>query len=106
MKLFKLSDMTRGWFVGDFAPTVLKTSDFEVACQHYRAGDHEARHVHKVATELTLIAVGRARMNGVEYVAGDIIVIEPGDATDFQAIDDTITFVVKVPSVRGDKYPA
>ncbi|HEX8913960.1 MAG TPA: hypothetical protein VF796_16545, partial [Humisphaera sp.] len=106
IRSYKLADMTRGWFVGDFAPTLLRTGLFEVACQHYRAGDHEARHTHRVATEITLIAVGRARMDGVEYAAGDIVVIPPGGATDFRAVEDTTTVVVKVPSVRGDKYPA
>ena len=59
-----------------------------------------------MAREITLIASGRATMNGIEYVAGDIVEIPPGEATDFRAIEDTVTMVVKVPSVAGDKYPA
>ena len=37
--------------------------------------------------------------------AGDIIVLEPGEATDFRALEKTTTVVVKMPSVLGDKYP-
>ena len=31
MKHDRLGDMTKGWFVGNFSPTVLCTSDCEVA---------------------------------------------------------------------------
>jgi hypothetical protein len=101
-----LQDMVGGWIVGDFEPSCLKTSACEVACKHYEAGAAEAAHVHRVATELTLIATGRVTMNGRTYGAGDIIVLEPGEATDFRALEQTTTVVVKMPSVMGDKYPA
>ena len=43
-------------------------------------------------------------MNGVEYVKGDIIVMQPNEATDFEALEDTINTVVKFPGANGDKY--
>lgn len=104
MKLFRISDMTKGWFVGDFAPTAFRTGEAEVAVKPYRAGDYEGRHLHKVATELTLILDGEVEMSGTRYKSGDIVLIEPGEATDFKAITDVTTVVVKVPSVKGDKY--
>lgn len=104
MEKFSLTDMKGGWFVGAFSPTALSSSECEVACKHYKAGDHEAAHFHKIATEVTLIASGRVRMNGIEYVSGDIIRIAPGEATDFHALEATTTLVVKIPCVAGDKY--
>jgi hypothetical protein len=100
-----LKDMVGGWIVGDFEPTCLKTAACEVACKHYEAGAAEAAHVHRIATEVTLIAAGRVSMNGRTFSAGDIILLEPGEATDFQALERTTTVVVKLPSVSGDKYP-
>lgn len=105
MRKFCLQDMKGGWFVGNFLPACLKTSDCEVACKHYKKGDSEERHVHKIATEITLIVEGLVKMNDVIYKSGDIIVLDPGDATDFHALEDTTNVVVKVPSVAGDKYP-
>ena len=29
MKKFRFEEMKRGWFIGDFEPTALKTKDFE-----------------------------------------------------------------------------
>lgn len=104
MKLSRLDEMHRGWFVGDFNPTLLRTRDVEVAVMRYKAGDAEGRHFHKIATELTVVAQGEVEMNGSRYVSGDIIVIEPGEVTDFRAVTDAITTVVKIPGAVNDKY--
>lgn len=102
----RLSDMVGGWFVGDFDPVVLRTSACEVACKYYPAGAMESAHVHRIATELTLIAQGRVRMAGREFFTGDIVQLAPGEPSDFETLEPTITVVVKMPSVAGDKYPA
>jgi hypothetical protein len=90
--------------VGDFEPAALRTRAAEVAVKRYRAGDHEVSHYHKVATELTLILEGEVRMGGRCFRAGDIVIVEPGEATDFRALSPTTTVVVKVPGARDDKY--
>ena len=96
--------MNRGWFIGDFPSSAFRTKDCEAACQRYKAGDYEEKHMHKIATEITLIVKGNALMNGVEHKEGDIIIMEPGEATDFKALTDVINFVVKIPSITDDKY--
>ncbi len=105
LERFPLDQFTKGWFVGRFAPTLLATDAVEVAVKHYRAGESEDTHHHKVATELTVIVSGRVRMSGEEFGAGEIVRIGPGTATDFAALTDTTTVVVKLPCVAGDKYP-
>ena len=101
----KLSRMTRGWFVGDFSPTTFATRNVEVGVKNYNAGDKEKRHFHKVATEITLILKGKVMMNGVFFNEGDIIKVNPMESTDFVAITDTTTVVVKCPGEINDKYP-
>lgn len=104
MKKFRIEDFTRGWFVGDFYPTIIKTQDVEVAIQNYEAGHKEDEHTHKIATELTCIVSGRVRISGKEYVSGDIIKISPGEFSKFHALEDTTTVVVKHPGAKNDKY--
>jgi quercetin dioxygenase-like cupin family protein len=104
MKKYSLSEMTKGWFVGDFSPTVVKTQAVEVGVKQYREGDYEDRHHHKIATEVTVIVTGKVRMNGELYQAGDILLIEPGESTDFEVLEDTTTVVVKYPGAQNDKY--
>lgn len=104
MKSRKLDDMTRGWFVGSFEPSLYNTTAVEVGVKHYEAGAIEQWHYHKIATEITVIVSGRVRMNQQYYSTGDIVVIEPGEGTDFEALEDTITTVVKLPGASNDKY--
>jgi quercetin dioxygenase-like cupin family protein len=104
MNVNKLNDMFKGWVVGNFEPSLFKTDEFEVAVKNYKAGDYEEKHYHKLATEITIIGDGMVQMNGVTYTKGDIITIEPGEATDFKVLCDTITTVIKFPCVKNDKY--
>jgi quercetin dioxygenase-like cupin family protein len=104
MKKDRLDNFVKGWVVGNFEPTLFQTDDFEVAVKNYKVGDYEEKHYHKVATEWTIISKGRVLMNGVEYSEGDVITIEPNEATDFKVLEDTTTTVIKIPCVNGDKY--
>lgn len=104
MKHAKLEDMVKGWFVGNFNPSLAHTNDCEVAVKHYRAGDHEDTHHHRVATEITVIVTGEVEMCGRTWSAGDIVVIEPGEATSFKALTDATNVVVKLPGASNDKY--
>ncbi len=104
MKVSNLSEMKGGWFVGNFEPTLIKTNDVEVAVKRYKKGDHESAHYHKIATELTCIVEGEVQMFGQTFKAGDIVIVEPGDATDFTALTDATNVVVKYPGANNDKY--
>ena len=58
MQIKKLDNFTKGWFIGNFFPTLDPRDDFEIAVKRYRAGDKEDSHVHRVATEYTVILNG------------------------------------------------
>lgn len=104
MNTSRLEDMINGWFVGAFEPTAHYSEACEVAVKHYSAGDAESAHFHKVATEITLVLNGTVRMCGREFSAGDIVVLQPGEITSFQALTDATNVVVKVPGALNDKY--
>ena len=104
MRLSNIGEMKKGWFVGDFSPTLYKTCECEVAYKTYKKGETEGKHYHKVATEITLIATGKVKMFEKEFIKGDIIIIEPGEATSFEALESSSTVVVKIPGASNDKY--
>ncbi len=104
MRTARLEEMTRGWLIGDFSPTLHATREVEVAVKHYRAGDSEAAHHHKIAREFTVVVSGSVSMNGRNFGPGDIVVIEPGENADFRALTDAVTTVVKLPGAPHDKY--
>ena len=104
MNAARLEDMVKGWFIGDFEPSALKTNECEVAVKFYFAGDKEPLHHHKISTETTLILTGEVWMVGKKWGPGDIVVLLPGESTSFEAITDCTSIVVKTPSVKNDKY--
>lgn len=104
MKVTRLSSMKNGWFIGNFVPSLYQTTDCEVAVKSYKKGEYEPAHYHKIATEHTVIINGKVKMNGAIYKAGDIVVVDPGEATDFECLEDTTSVVVKIPGALDDKY--
>lgn len=99
-----LQDFVRGWVVGDFNPTLYATQDCEFAVQNFKKGDLEAPHYHKVATEITVIVSGKAKMQNKIVYAGDVVVVNPYEKTGFEALEDTMTAVLKIPGALNDKY--
>lgn len=104
MEKFNLNNFFKGWFIGNFEPSLLKTNDFEISIKRYSIHDHEERHFHKLATEYTIIVDGVVEMNGVLYHENDIIKIEPNESTDFKCLTDVTTVVIKTPCVKDDKF--
>ena len=104
MKKAKLSDMKGGWFIGNFEPSLYKTNDCEVAVKTYKKVDKEGKHYHKIATEFTAIVKGKVKMFDQIFEEGDVVVVEPGEATAFEALEDSMNVVVKLPGANNDKY--
>lgn len=104
MKTEKLDNMIKGWFVGNFEPSLCKTNNVEVAVKRYKAGTYEEAHYHKIAKEITVIISGEVEMGDNRYKDGDIVIIEPNEIVDFLAITDSVTVVVKIPGANNDKY--
>lgn len=104
MKIAKLTDMKKGWFIGDFEPSLFKTEECEVAVKCFKKGEYEAAHFHKIATEFTVVNSGKISMFNKEWITGDIIIAEPGDVTSFLALTDSVLTVVKIPGAKNDKY--
>lgn len=104
MRTDRIENMVKGWFVGNFEPTLYRTSDCEVAYKIYKKGDKEQKHFHKVAVEITLVTKGKVRMFEQVFTEGDIVIVNPGDATSFEAIEDAANIVVKIPGKVNDKY--
>lgn len=104
MKRISLKDFKRGWVVGNFEPSLLKTNDIEVAIQSYKAGDEELRHYHKIGTEISFIVLGSASFNNQILNEGEGIIIYPNESNKFKALDNCKVLVIKYPSISNDKF--
>jgi hypothetical protein len=104
MQRYKLSDCgARGWFIGNFDGAVHRTKDFEVTYQKNQRGQ-TASHIHKLAYEITLVISGRQICNGQMFVAGDICILEPGDISQIEYLEETEVVTIKTPSIPDDKH--
>lgn len=103
MQRSRLEDTTGGWFAGNFSPSIYESENFEVCVKRYKKGDKEPKHYQLLATEITVIISGKARMGEEFLEANDIILLEPFEEYDFEAISDVVLVAVKSPSLPDDK---
>lgn len=104
MKTYNIKNMTNGWFIGDFDPSVFKNCFFEVAHHQHAKGYKADLHTHKIAQELTYIVKGKLNVSGTILSDGDMFVYEPYEMADVEVLEDVDVIVVKWPSVPSDKY--
>ena len=100
-----LKDFKKGWFLGNFEPSLFVNDNFEVAIKRYKKGDAEASHVHKIATEWTAVVSGKVRMNDMIVSIDEIVEVLPFTHVEFEALEDSVVVAVKSPCAKDDKYP-
>lgn len=99
----KLSAMTRGWFVGNFEPSVYTTSDAEVSVRRLEKGYCEPSHFHQAVTKIIVVLSGKLCMFEKEWVEDHIIVMEPGDISSIEALEDSRIAMLIFPGIKNDK---
>jgi len=104
MNITKLKDYVRGWFIGNFEPSVLKTKDFEVGVLKHTQGEKWLAHYHKSSVEYNVLVNGKMIIQGKELNSGDVFVFEKGEVADPIFLEDCTVVVVKVPSIPNDKF--
>lgn len=100
----KLDNFKRGWFVGNFNPTILKANN-EVGIQSYHAGECHKEHYHEYTTEVNICVSGKCKFIlrhiddeeqiNFELVEDEILIIPPNYITKFLALTNCKVVVVK-----------
>lgn len=104
MKKFKLEDMQGGWFVGDFEPSALRTTSFEVGVKLHPRGEKWPVHYHREVIEYNVLLTGKMTIQGERLIAGDIFVLDKLEVADPEFHEDCLIVCVKVPSIPTDKH--
>jgi HAD superfamily hydrolase (TIGR01509 family) len=99
-----LNDMFRGWFIGNFEPSILKTSNFEVGYLFHKKGEKWDNHYHKKVDEINLLTNGKMILNDMELNKNDIFVIKKNQIACPIFLEDCNILCVKIPSIPGDKF--
>lgn len=101
-----LKEYKNGWFLGNFSPAVIQTKEFEVCVKTFKMGEQEALHFQITATEVTVVLFGQIRMGDVLLSEDEILVVNPGEIVDFEALTDCKVMGLKFPSLPTDKVLA
>ena len=104
MKKYKFDIMKRGWFIGDFSPSILRTKKFEVGFISHKKNETWEAHFHKRSIEYNLLVKGKMKVNGKILNKGDIFVFEKGEVCNPIFLKNCELVVVKVPSIPNDKH--
>ena len=104
MHIHKLEHMVKGWYIGDFVPSVYRTAAFEVCHKTHKKDEVWPTHYHAVATEINLLIYGKMLINDTELNAGDIFTIYPKEVVTPKFLEDCALTVIKIPSLIGDKF--
>ncbi|HEX6977537.1 MAG TPA: hypothetical protein VF185_04290 [Patescibacteria group bacterium] len=104
MEQYNIKDFTRGWFIGNFDPSIVKREDFEIGVKIFSKGQTEKAHYHEKTDEITVVVQGRCRLNNIVLDEGDIVWIKPKEVAEFEALEDCKLAIIKIPSLPEDKY--
>lgn len=104
MIIDNLSNMFRGWFVGNFSPSIYRTDQFEVGILFHPKGEKWPKHYHKEAVEINVLISGSMILNGKHLCSGNIFLIEKNEIAEPEFLEDCTIVCVKSPSIPGDKY--
>lgn len=104
MKKYSLEDFTRGWIIGNFEPSLVKTEDFEIGILKHKKNEYWPKHFHKLADEYNVLLDGKMSINGELINKNEIFLIEKNETVKPEFLEDCVVLVIKIPSVIGDKY--
>ena len=103
MQITRLENYKEGWFIGDFEPSSFKTKDFEVGYKLHKKGEHWDAHYHEKITEINFLISGKMTIQNQVLHSGDVFVIYPKETADPVFLEDCHLYVIKTPSIIGDK---
>jgi hypothetical protein len=99
----KLENFVRGWFIGNFEPTLLKTDAFEIGVQNYTKDFIGQKHYQIKSVEYNIVLQGKVLVNNKILKKNDIFIFNPLEVTDFKSLTKSTILSIKIPSIPNDK---
>ncbi len=99
----KLSELTRGWLIGDFTPSLVRTKEFEIGILSHKSGEKWPYHIHDFQDEYNYLINGHMTVNDLEYLSGDNFALLKGHLAVPHFMSDCRLVCIKFPSIPSDK---
>jgi len=103
LTLGDLSTYTRGWIIGDFVPSLFRTSEFEVGLLEHKKGEAWGYHTHDRLTEYNYLVEGSMVLNDIHLCTGSAFRLDKEVPAVPHFETDCYILCIKIPSVPGDK---
>jgi dTDP-glucose pyrophosphorylase/mannose-6-phosphate isomerase-like protein (cupin superfamily) len=103
-RTWSIHDFTRGWFIGDFLPNIIKTNKYEIGLLTHKKNEKYHYHYHKKADEFNFLIEGKMKINEKLIEHNTIFIIPKNQIACSIIIEDCIILCIKIPSVPTDKY--
>jgi hypothetical protein len=103
MEKNRIENFVGGWLIGNFNPSIQRSTELEIGVKFFKAGDTEPSHMQRVATEITILGAGHVRIGSEFLNPGDVLIIPPLEFADFEAFEGGVLTCIKFPSLPNDK---
>jgi dTDP-glucose pyrophosphorylase len=103
-KIWNIHDFTRGWFIGDFLPSIIKTKNYEIALLTHLKDEQWDYHYHEKSDEINFLINGKMRINDRIITERQVFYIPKKQIACPQFLENCKILCIKFPSVIGDKY--
>ena len=101
--VWNLEDFVRGWFIGNFMPSIIRTIDFEVGRLIHKKNEKWPFHYHRYMDEINILLKGSMLLNERLLKVNDIFTIHKNEIACPVFLEECYILCIKVPSVIGDK---
>ncbi len=98
-----IKEYFKGWYVGNFEPTIFKTDACELGYKLHKQWSEWERHSHQ-AVEVNFLIRGKMKVNDTVIYEGEVFLIESGEVTKPTFLTDCEVIVLKVPCIPNDKF--
>lgn len=98
-----ISAFFRGWLIGDFTPSLVRTKEFEIGILSHKAGEKWPYHIHDKQDEYNYLINGTMTVNDILYSTGDTFVLYKGHPAVPIFKSNCTVLCFKFPSIPSDK---
>jgi len=102
-KKINTNDYTRGWLIGNFEPSIIKTTEYELGILRHKKDEKWAFHYHVETKEINILLKGKMIINNVLINEKTVFIFEKNMISCPLFLEDCVVLCIKLPSLPGDK---
>jgi dTDP-glucose pyrophosphorylase len=102
--VYDLKSFVRGWFIGDFEPSIAKEYAYEVGLNTYKKDELGDFHYHKESHEINILVSGHMRVNNMMIQSMQKYSIPKNQIACTIFLEDCSILCIKIPHVKNDKF--